>query len=45
MKGNEIQVEEEGLIYATALALEGYGDNGNYKGDGIGYILVSALEV
>ena len=32
-------------LYATVLALESYVDSGNYKGDGIGYILANALEV
>lgn len=32
-------------LYATVLALESYVDSGNYEGDGIGYILVNALEV
>ena len=48
---NEIQIEHcvwqrsDIELYATVLALESYADSGNYKGDGIGYILVNALEV
>lgn len=43
MNWNETQMGKEGLAYATALALKRYGDSGNYKGDGVGSILVSAL--
>lgn len=38
-------MEEEALAYATVLALKRYEDNGNYKCNGIGCILVSALKV
>ena len=31
--------------YATVLALKRYGDNDNYKSDGIGCMLANALEV